>query len=256
MDLKTRIQSQFGKQASLYSVSAVHQGGPSLDRVVDMAAPRSSDLALDVATGAGFTACALAPMVGLMIASDITRAMLDETRKLVSGRQLDNVVVQFADAEQLPFRDASFDLVTCRTAPHHFSRPDAFLSETRRVLRPDGRLIVSDTCSPEDEETEAWMHNLEFIRDSTHVRNYRPSEWRRMTEESGLLWTQQDTGLKQAMDFAEWVERSGTEEKTAATLRHIVETASPAARDMFRITSPEGRLLFSWPYIVFRADKP
>ena len=69
---------------------------------------------LDVATGAGHTALAFAPHVAKVTATDITEEMLAETRKLAESRGLANVKTLTANAEDLPFPDASFDLVVCR----------------------------------------------------------------------------------------------------------------------------------------------
>jgi ubiquinone/menaquinone biosynthesis C-methylase UbiE len=255
MQFKDRVRRQFDRQAKHYTVSRVHQGGPSLDRVVELAEPEPHDLALDVATGAGFTACAVAPFVRRVIASDIAAAMLRETRALARQRGLSHLVTQYADAEHLPFKEGSFDLVTCRTAPHHFPDAPAFLREVRRILKPGGRLVVSDTCSPEQEETEAWMHRFELLRDPTHVCNYRPSVWQRMTAQAGLTWEYGDTDLKQSMDFTEWVTRSGTDPETVATLRRMLETAPDAVREAFLVEYEDAAIRFAWPYVIFRARK-
>lgn len=255
MNAKARVKAQFERQARHYTVSTVHAGGESLDRLVELAEPRPDDLALDIATGTGFTACAVAPFVRRVIASDLTPAMLYETRALTARRGLSNVIAQYADAEALPFRDGVFDLVTCRTAPHHFSDPVLFLRETCRVLKPGGRLVVSDTCSPEDDDGDGWMHRLEVLRDATHVRNYRPAEWQTMVSQTGLAWEAGETGLRQSMSFTEWVARSGTAPEVIEELRRMILNASPALRETFRIEDEADDIRFAWPYVVFRARK-
>lgn len=255
-DQKDRVRDQFDRHAAKYAVSQVHQGGESLDRVVEFAEPVSSDLAVDIATGAGFTGCAVAPFVHRLVATDIARSMLHETRKLAANRRLTNVMVQYADAEALPFREASLDIVTCRTAPHHFPDPPAFLAEVARTLKPGGRLVISDTCSPEQDEVEGWMHRLELLRDPTHVRNYRSTVWKRMVRDAGLVWEASDVSSRQPMSFDEWIERSGTTADTAATLRRMMADASDETRRAFQIELQGSDYWFSWTYVVFRATKP
>src|ERR1700691_9992 len=116
-----RVQTQFGAAAAAYGTSLVHGDASALRRVVELAEPQPKDSALDIATGAGHTALALAPHVARVIAYDLTREMILETRRNAAARGLANVYTQQGPAEKLPFRDASFDIVTVRQAPHHFA---------------------------------------------------------------------------------------------------------------------------------------
>ena len=134
------VQKKFGDAAADYATSTVHAEGESLARLIALVDPQPNWRVLDVATGAGHMAIALAPHVAKVTATDITDAMLAETRKLVHARKLHNVRTGNARAEDLPFPDMSFDLVTCRLAAHHFRRMPAFAAEAFRVLMPQGRL--------------------------------------------------------------------------------------------------------------------
>src|SRR5215468_4102340 len=53
-------------------------------------------------------------------------------------------------AEDLPYAEASFDVVTSRVSAHHYARPRRAVQEAARVLRPGGLLVVSDSVAPED----------------------------------------------------------------------------------------------------------
>ena len=136
----TLVQKQFGAAAADYAASAVHASGPSLGRLVALVSPQPHWHVLDVATGAGHTALAFAPLVASVVASDITGEMLAEASKLAAVRRLANVETTRAEAGNLPFPDASFDLVTCRLAAHHFPDPRYF--RARSPARPEaGRHI-------------------------------------------------------------------------------------------------------------------
>ncbi len=145
-------QQQFGAAAADYATSTVHARGESLARLVELVEPKKRWRVLDVATGAGHTALALAPHVAKVTASDITEAMLAEAKKLASARGLANVKTVPAKAEDLPFPDMSFDLVTCRLAAHHFGDVAAFAAEAYRVLMPNGLLAVVDNISPDRDD--------------------------------------------------------------------------------------------------------
>lgn len=102
---------------------------PELFARILAAAPAKAKLdALDVASGTGMSAAGLADRAARLVAVDIARPMLQASR--VPARAL-------ARAEQLPFRDARFDLVTCAQAFHWFDAPRAY-AEMHRVLRPEG----------------------------------------------------------------------------------------------------------------------
>src|SRR5256884_9066167 len=124
---KSRVQEHFGATAAHYLTSKPHAQGKSLERLVELVEPQKSWHVLDVATGAGHTAYAFAPHVARVWATDITEEMLALVRDEIAKRKLANVRVAYAKAEMLPFEDESFELVTCRIAPHHFNSIAAFL---------------------------------------------------------------------------------------------------------------------------------
>ena len=143
------VQKQFGAAAADYAASAVHASGPSLARLIAMVRPQPGWQVLDVATGAGHTALALAPLVDRVVASDITDEMLAQTAKLAAARQLRNIETAHAEAGELAFAEASFDLVTCRLAAHHFPDPTAFVAAVWRVLKPGGTFALVDNVGPD-----------------------------------------------------------------------------------------------------------
>lgn len=117
---KSEIQKQFGKNAHQYAVSEGHAHGDDLDILIELLEPAPDMRVLDVATGAGHTAAAIAPLVASVVAIDLTAEMVHEAEQLFSRRGLRNAAARVMDAEALLFPDASFDAVTCRIAPHHF----------------------------------------------------------------------------------------------------------------------------------------
>jgi ubiquinone/menaquinone biosynthesis C-methylase UbiE len=146
---KSLVQQQFGAHAAAYATSTVHAKGASLGRLVELVQPERTWQALDIATGAGHTAAAFAPHVARVVASDLTDEMLAEARKLAAAKGYANMETAHADAEALPFADASFDLVTCRIAPHHFPNIAAFVAEVWRVLRRGGKFALVDNIAPD-----------------------------------------------------------------------------------------------------------
>jgi ubiquinone/menaquinone biosynthesis C-methylase UbiE len=177
----------FGQRAAAYTTSASHTDADVLANVVRMSHPASHWNVLDVATGTGHTAFALSPHAGSITGIDLTPEMLTEARKLAQARSITNVSPCLADVHHLPFEGGSFHLITCRRAAHHFSNITRALSEMKRVLRKDGRLVIDDRSVPDDDTVDSCMNELDRYHDESHVRQYRPDEWRRMLEGLGLL---------------------------------------------------------------------
>jgi len=182
-----RARRIFGARAARYTTSAAHADPQILARVVELAAPQRDWLVLDVATGTGHTAFALANHVRAVIGIDLTVEMLEESKRLGATRGIANVALGLADVHDLPFPSEIFHLITCRRAAHHFSRIGQALCEMRRVLRAGGHLVIDDRSVPEDDFVDACMNRLDRYHDESHVRQYRPSEWQQLFEEHGFV---------------------------------------------------------------------
>ncbi len=254
-DLIQKAKAQFGRQAERYASSRPHAKGDSLDLMVEWADPRPSDVVLDVATGAGFTAFAFAPRARWVVATDLTANMLTQARRLAGERGLTNLLFHFAEAQALPFHDGLFDIATCRLAPHHFVSVPRFLAEMHRVLRSGGKLVLCDSSSPEDPDCFAWQQETERTRDPSHVRNYSPSEWRRMTEEAGFRVDRVNTEHRSHLTFTDWVRTSGTDPATVTLLRERFLAAPRDVRDAFQIQLDGEEIRFSWMLVIVLARR-
>jgi len=182
---KHAVQRIFGERSSFYTQSVVHKDPEVLARVIKLAAPKLDWSALDVATGTGHTALALAPLVANVTCIDITPQMLEEAENLARKLGISNMRLCRGDIHSLPFADGVFDLVTCRRAAHHFSDITRALREIGRVLKIGGRLVIDDRSVPEDDFVDSCMNMLDNLHDESHVREYRPSEWQHLLESSG-----------------------------------------------------------------------
>jgi len=255
------VSAQFGAAAAAYTTSPAHSDAEALRLVVELAKPARTDRALDIATGAGHTALALAPHVAKIVAYDMTEPMLRETARNAAARGLANVVTQQGIAESLPFPDASFDVVTVRTAPHHFADVRAAIGEMARVAKPGARIVIVDSASPEDASLDRQWNHIEKLRDPSHVRNYTPSEWRSMLADAGLRITFEQSGFAtengRPMGFAAWVRRMNTPPAAVEELTRFFRDASPALVDALRIEiAADGAIFFSVPLITLAAVRP
>jgi ubiquinone/menaquinone biosynthesis C-methylase UbiE/catechol 2,3-dioxygenase-like lactoylglutathione lyase family enzyme len=253
--IKKRVRETFGRAAAAYISSPTHAAGDDLARLVELAQPAETDLALDISTGGGHTALALAPHVARVIASDLTPRMLDAARDFISAQGVTNVEYVVADAEGLPFLDETFDLVTVRIAPHHYADVRAAVREMRRVLKRHGRLVVVDNIAPEDPTLDTLANEWEKRRDPSHVREYTAVQWRAFIAEAGLIQEQLESRSK-SHAFQAWVERTGMPAADRDALEADMLTAPREARDHFSFEVRGGRLM-SWSakYVVLKAVK-
>jgi ubiquinone/menaquinone biosynthesis C-methylase UbiE len=249
-----RVNTQFGAAAAAYSVSPTHGDPAALQKVVELAQPRPEHEVLDIATGAGHTAMALAPHVARVVAYDMTEQMLEETRRNAADRELTNLVTRQGVAESLPFPDESFDVVTVRQAPHHYADVRKAVSEMGRVVKRSGRVVIIDSVSSEEESLDQQWNYIEKLRDSSHVRNYRPSEWRRFITEAGLQpifeecsFTSENGG---PMSFDTWVGRMKTPPAAVEELTRLFREASAALTAALRIQIVDGAIYFCVPILT------
>jgi SAM-dependent methyltransferase len=112
--------------------------------------------------------------------------MIDQARALVAERKLANVGWLVGDACPLPFPDASFSVVSCRFAFHHFLEPRRVLAEMARVCRPGGRIVVTDLAASSDPAKAAALNRMEKLRDPSHVRALPLAELETLFTTSGL----------------------------------------------------------------------
>lgn len=258
-DVHRQVQEQFGATAAAYTRSAGHGDANALAFLVSLAAPQPEDVALDIATGAGHTALAFAPRLREVVAYDLTPAMLAETAKSAAQRGLANVVTQQGPAEELPFADDSFDIVTVRLASHHFADNPRAVREMARVARPGARILIVDNYGPEDPALDEQLQEIEKLRDASHVRSYTLSVWNQLLCDAALRIEREITDRysesARGMHFSDWVTRSKTPPDRVAQLREIFRNASPALRQLLAIEIDGDDIWFCLPQVTLLARK-
>jgi SAM-dependent methyltransferase len=148
-------------RAEAYRESEAHRQGRDLELFAEWAGGKT---VLDVASGGGHVAARLREAGSEVVTCDSAPGMKPD------------VICQ---AEDLPFADGSFDVITCRVAAHHFEDPAAAVREFARVASE--LVLVADNLFLGEAGEEA-----DRLRDPTHVRNYSEDEWRGFFEQAGL----------------------------------------------------------------------
>ena len=256
-DSKNLSRERYTKYADGYVTSQTHAKGSELDRLIEVAQPQADWVALDVATGGGHTALKFAPHVRRVVATDLTPNMLNKAKAHLKEKGADNVEFKVVDAEDLTFEDNSFDLVTCRIAPHHFPDVFKFVQESTRVLKPGGILLVQDQVLPDDERDAHYVDSFEKLRDPSHNRAFAEYEWRGMFLDAGLT-IEHTEQLTKRHDLIDWAERQGCTPETIEQLMVLLKQAPEAAAawmDATCIGTPEATFVNHHIIILGRKSK-
>jgi ubiquinone/menaquinone biosynthesis C-methylase UbiE len=247
------VRSRFGPVAANYSRSTFHTSSDRLQEVIDLARPLRGDLALDVATGTGNTAFALAPLVRRVVGLDLTREMLDEARRVAAKKAVENVDWVIGEASALPFPDETFDIYVVRAAPHHFPDFEGFVREAFRVLRP-GRDAAFIDCAPPAPAREV-LHEVEKRRDPSHVRSLTLEEWNAQLVGAGFE-VEMARARELDWDYEEWMRNMAVQQELAEELATVIESAAGEARDQLHPVRREGKLWHAYWHCLIRAHKP
>jgi SAM-dependent methyltransferase len=193
------VTDVWSNRAQAFRDSPTHREGPDLDLLVEMCEPGEGVKVLDVATGGGHVARRLRAQGCEVVTVDPA-----------PGMRADVV----ARAEHLPFDDGSFDVVTCRIAPHHFEDVRAAVAEMARIAQ---RLLVIEDNLYVDERAE----EAERLRDPTHVRCYSEEEWKAMLTDAGLE-VERAERLERRRDVDDWLSRVETPPADAARVKELL----------------------------------
>jgi len=227
---------QFGTTAQAYLSSAVHAQGDDLRRLGALVRQLQAGSALDLGCGAGHASFALAAAGAQVTAVDLASEMLEIVAGEAAARQLTGLRTQQASVDALPFDAGRFDLVVTRFSAHHWLDVTAALREARRVIKPSGTLVIIDVVAPESPLCDTLLQTVEILRDASHVRDYRLSEWRELLRQAGFAVPRTDDWAL-TMEFASWVARMRVPELRVQAIRDVFAQAPQEARAAFRLQS-------------------
>jgi len=141
-DYFTELQATYRSLAPSYDRRWSHYLKRTHERSFDFLGAHSGMKMLDIACGTGkfldLAARKLSP--AFLMGVDPNPSMLEEAQKRIS----DNTILRQASAYEIPADDQSFDRIVCLNSFHYFERPEKALREMRRVMKPNGKLILTD----------------------------------------------------------------------------------------------------------------
>ena len=247
-------KEQFNRQAKFYSSSKTFSAGESLNILSKLIKNKSFKFGLDIGTGTGFAAFELTKNCQDVEATDISEGMIDEAKKIMKERRIKNLNFSIMPAENLNFDDNFFDIITCRTAAHHFLDVEKFCKESKRVLKNDGEIVIVDTITSDQMKLNDWHQDVELIRDRSHKKNLSLIEWKNIFIKSKLEIID-IIQTRVNMNLNDWMKRSGTSDEDKEILKNKFLKSENKIKEFFGIKLIENDISFYWPVGVFHLKK-
>ncbi len=182
------VRRRFGETAERVAEHALGQIEPTRSQLTRLLSFSGDERAVDVGTGAGVLALALAPLVREVVGVDLVPELLEAARKHAPS----NATFVEGDAVALPFEDGDFDIVGCRRTVHHIHRPELVIAEIARVARAGATLIVDDQIAPVDPLAALELDRFERARDQAHERTLPDIDFRQLFEANELVLRQSE----------------------------------------------------------------
>lgn len=214
---------------------------------------------LDIGTGIGLLPLLLAEdgakqVVGI----DISPAMLEQAEYLRLSRSSEpsaRATFRLAPAHALPFREESFDAVTCRLVLNHVRRPERIIKEIVRILRPGGILILAELLAVDNPVKRATQNAIEERRNAAHVAARGAEQYNKLLTDAGL-----QIEAKEAITFEreleEWLAIYQSDRADAVVVREMIEAGLETDAAGINARRQGGTLVFDQRMYYVRAVKP
>lgn len=208
----------------------------------------STDAVLDVGTGTGIIAHALAPAVKRVVGLDSSTDMLEQARQM----QHENEEFLEGDIREIDFPEGSFNKITARMVFHHIMTDiDKATQNCFRFLRPGGRLILSEGVPPHS-DVKDWYTEM-----------FRLKEERRTFLEQDLIDLVRGAGFKDPvvriyvapqMSVRNWLQGSGLPEETQERIYQMHQELDGLGRH-YNMQLTENDILLDWKFVILAADR-
>jgi len=257
---KKKVESEFSALSHNYDRWYQTPLGRYIDEsersaILELLKPYKGEMILDVGTGTGIYLLEAVRFGAHVIGIDISVNMLNVLGKKIKNKKIyPQVDLLVADAENLPFDDATFDLVTCRLALHHFPQPNRALQEFARVLKTPGGLGFTDNVTVDDWDAAKYYNDFEKLRDPSHQNVVSMPRLCQMIEASGFQIRYTKVFAKE-FEFHDWTNRQHVQPQIKTCLLQMMREIPEVLQPLFKPRWTDSTLFFSLREAVIVAFK-
>ncbi len=227
------VRKRFSETAGAIAELQDRRAAETAEHVAQLLTLTGDERALDVGTGAGAFALALAPLVREVVGVDVVPELLAEARK----RAVENAEFVEGDAEELPFPSGAFDLVCTARTLHHVPRPEVVLAEMTRVLRPGGAMLVVDQLAPVDPLAAIELNRFEVARDPSTTRILADVDLRGLFDSNGLVLHRSETVVEER-DLERYLDLAACNGEDRDRARSLAPSRPTATYGWYVLTRP------------------
>ena len=209
---------------------------------------------LDVQAGAAQVACAFAPYVDTIIATESSQDMLTIAQESVAEVGCKNIDLISTSEDTLQFPENYFDGLIARSIVHQFLDMQVFLQDVFRVLKPGGWLLIEEAVSTGDKESDTLLNETERLRDPLHVAYYSKKTWENRLQKIGFNIEHNEVNSK-PYNLNAWLAMTEVPESNKTKYSNIIQNSTSWLREYLRPHGEEETLTFHLHRITLLAKK-
>ncbi|CUH95238.1 hypothetical protein P22_1308 [Propionispora sp. 2/2-37] len=206
------------------------------------------DRVLDLGTGTGIVAAALASKAGCVIGIDKEPAMLEQAKTAwpqVEFRQM--------DIQKLDLPDQYVDLVTARMVLHHVNDIARALSEARRVLTAGGRIVLCEGIPPSESVLERYKQIFALKEPGRHI--FTEALLLQLLDEAGFTDLKAYSCLIPQISLKNWLSGSGLSQEVCDRIEELHRSADRNFWETYNMKESGDDLLMDWKFAVVTASR-
>lgn len=240
----TNIQNQFDLRALTFDQSAHWITDLNLIAAHVQAAGSNPGRGLEMCCGTGAVSRGMEAAGWQMIGVDISPSMVEQARQ--------NIEAMVGDVAQLSFPDQSFDAVILRQAYFLLDNGPRVLKEAGRLLRQDGRLVISLTV-PFNEIDTPWLKHVHTVKQAQMVRFFNSEDLGNELVEHGFR-IESKTELVVRESVTRWMDNAPElDAETRNKVCDLVLNSPDDYRNLRRVELENDEILEDWNWVVYSA---
>jgi len=230
-------------RAPLYSKLQWVQREELLKTMVDCCLVTPKDRVLDLGTGTGAVACALAPHAASVLGIDNEPAMLEQAAK-----KCPNVDFRLMDIQMLDLPDESFDLVTARMVLHHVPDLSRALAEARRVLKKGGRIVICEGVPPSPLVLKQYCKIFALKEPGRNI--FTEEKLVELLSQAGFADIRLHSVITPQVSMNNWLAGSGLPAEICSKIAELHRTADADFWRAYNMKEVGDDLLMDWKFVI------